>query len=767
VSYPPYGQNPQNPQNPQQPRPPQNPYGQQPPPPNPYGQQPPPPPNPYGRPAQQPPQPPPPQNPYGGQPPYGGGPGGPGGPGGSGGPGIPGGQGGGGFGGGSNGGGSGRSKGPFIAIGVVLALLVTGGVVYAASGKHKSPVAGSSGGVDGTAQGGNAWVPPSWAVPANDVGEADAKTVITGTVYFAKSHPQDLATYAAEVGTPGDSKYHKFLSPDDFTSTFTNHADASQSVTQWVQSAGMTIVSQTPQSINVSTTIGKVEDTLKIKIHKFKHSGRVDISATSQPQFPANVGDYVASVTGLTASSPVDKPHLQPLRASGADCSSYYGQRMTTAPALPGGGAPAQLLCGYSASQVRSAYGVTNSGYTGKGVTIAVVDAFASPTIVDDVNRWSRENGLPAFTSGQFSQVVPDSYAEGSSADLASGWWGEETLDIEAVHAMAPDAKIVYYGTTEPDDAKFFTVFQQIVSHHTADIVTNSWGGTESTTDQADFPAGEQIFEQAAAEGITFNFSTGDDGDYTKARSNPTASPAASYPSGDPWVTAVGGTSLGVGSHGQYMWETGWGDMAYPAAGGSWDTSHGTFHEGGGGGNSMIFPQPGFQKGVVPDDLATAASGKSDREQPDVAMLADPLTGFVIGQTTGKVTAQSAADGGVTFTMTGGKFANETWGGTSLATPLFTGMEALAEQASGTGLGFADPVLYHLYNSPQFHDVVPNPVDGHEPGFLAGDGNGGDIVVALNQDSSLKTAKGYDDVTGLGSPTPAFISWFKDHPNGN
>ncbi|WP_161790271.1 S53 family peptidase [Streptacidiphilus carbonis] len=804
MSYPPHGQNPQNPQQPQnpygQPPPPapNNPYGrpQQPPPPqqpnpNPYGrpQQPPNPygrpqqpqqPNPYGRPQQppnpygQPPQQPP-QNPYGQQPPgppqqppYGGGPGGPGGPKGPGGPGGPGGSGPGGPMGPTGGGGGPRRSRKGVLIASVTALVLVAGVsavVASSGGKDKKTTDTSADGTS-TDAGGTSWEPPKWAVPANDVGHADPKTVVTGTVWFAKSSPENLATYATEVGTPGDSKYHKFLSPTDFNSTFANHADASQAVTQWVQQAGMTVLSQTAQSINVSTTIAEVEKTLGIKIDRYKHAGRTDLAPTGQPKYPSNVGEYVSSVTGLTTSSPVDAPKLM-VAAGSANCSSYYGQRVASGAdtIAPDGGKPTQLLCGYTASQIRSAYGITGSNLTGKGVTIAVVDAYASPTIVGDVNRWSAANGLPQFGSGQFKQVLPASYDAASTADLASGWWGEETLDIEAVHAVAPDAKIIYYAARKPDDAEFFNAFQQIVSGRTADIVTNSWGSPEGTGDTNDVQAGEQIFQQAAAEGITFNFSTGDDGDYTQA-TNATSSPTASYPSSDPFVTGVGGTALGIGAQGQYEWETGWGDVAYPQSGSSWDTSAGKFQGGGGGGNSVYFPQPSFQKGVVPDSLATATTGKADREEPDVSMLADPLTGLNVGETTGKVTATTASDGGVNFTMSNGKYSEQPVGGTSLASPLFSGMEALAVQSSGSPLGYANPVLYHLNGTPQFHDVAPNPVDGHEPSFLAQNSSGTLLLVALNKDSSLKTAKGYDDATGLGSPTGSFLTWFKDHPSG-
>ncbi|MFD0328790.1 protease pro-enzyme activation domain-containing protein [Streptacidiphilus monticola] len=458
-----------------------------------------------------------------------------------------------------------------MAVLSVLGLLVVGGVVIGLNNHKKNEAgggsvdAGSMGFGGASSSGGTSWAPPSWATAKNDLGHADPKTVVTGTVWFAQAKPQDLASYALQAATPGNPNYHKFLTPDQTGSTFAAHADAATVVSQWVQSAGMKVLNKDEQSMTVSTTVAKVEETLKIKIDRFKHNGKVYLSTTSQPQYPSNIGDYVASVTGLVTSSPIDAPHVFKT-ADDPNCSKYFGQRKAAYPAGPSGGQPAQFLCGYTAAQLRSAYGASGSGLTGKGVTIAIVDAFASPTIEQDVNRWSRQMGLPELQPGQFKQVLPASYDPQSTAQLAQGWWGEETLDVEAVHAIAPDAKIVYYAAKSPSTDEFFNVFEKIISERSADIVSNSWGSPEGSGDQANYQAGLQLFQRAAAEGISFNFSTGDDGDYTQTDSNAEPSPFSSYPSGDPWVTAVGGTTLGIGAGGEYQWETGWGNVLYPRA---------------------------------------------------------------------------------------------------------------------------------------------------------------------------------------------------------
>jgi subtilase family serine protease len=99
---------------------------------------------------------------------------------------------------------------------------------------------------------------------------------------------------------------------------------------------------------------------------------------------------------------------------------------------------------GHTPAQINGAYGIS-SAYDGAGQTVAVIDAYASPTIVQDVNQWSTNRGLPTFTGSQFQQVVaPGTFRRPQNKKQdPQGWYGEETLDVEAVHGMAPGANIV------------------------------------------------------------------------------------------------------------------------------------------------------------------------------------------------------------------------------------------------------------------------------------------------------------------------------------
>ena len=164
----------------------------------------------------------------------------------------------------------------------------------------------------------------------------------------------------------------------------------------------------------------------------------------------------------------------------------------------------------------------------------------------------------------------------------------------------------------------------------------------------------EQVFKQGALQGQSFLFSSGDNGDELAN----SALKQVDYPASDPYVTAAGGTSTGIDASGAISMQTGWGTQKYglSANGKSW-TSVGYLY-GAGGGYSALFNRPSYQNGVV----ANAARGV-----PDVSMDADPSTGMLIGQT------QTFPDGV--------HYGEYRIGGTSLASPIFAGLMALADQA--------------------------------------------------------------------------------------
>ena len=182
----------------------------------------------------------------------------------------------------------------------------------------------------------------------------------------------------------------------------------------------------------------------------------------------------------------------------------------------------------------------------------------------------------------------------------------------------------------------------------------------------------ESVFKQGAVQGIGFYFSSGDDGDdlETWGVKHP------DYPTGDPWVTSVGGTSIAIGKDNTRLWETGWGTALYalkPTNGKSW-VNPGAFHGGAGGGISQVFGRPWYQDGVVPD-----AKG---RAVPDIAMDADPTTGMLVGETQNFPLASAFGPAGIHY----GEYRI---GGTSLA---LAAVRRGAGRRAGLGrIGFANP----------------------------------------------------------------------------
>jgi subtilase family serine protease len=441
-------------------------------------------------------------------------------------------------------------------------------------------------------------------------------------------------------------------------------------------------------------------------------------------------------------------------------CSSYYGQDTdSTDPAYSSVHEP-YAVCGYSAAQLRSAYGA--DGHSGHGATVAILDAYDSPTMLADADTWSAHNGLPSFNSGQYtSHVTPSAWTDESACGGTAGWAAEQSLDVEAVHAMAPGARVLYYGANSCQDSDLLAALSDLITHHLAQVISDSWGGPlhssagdESASTIAEY---EHLFQLAAVEGITVNFSSGDCGDNDPSSgcgsSEGSSAAQTTFPASDPWVTAVGGTSTAIDARGHLDWSTSWGTDAWllNSAGTAWQPLGWVF--GGGGGTSADFAEPSYQQNAVPSALAGtllsgAAASSPRRVVPDLALDADPFTGMLVGAT------QPLPDG-----KTG--YAEAAIGGTSLASPLLSGLEAdtIAER-DGVPIGFVNPTLYcGCMHDGAMRDVTDTPSGVTSPiaeVFPPFDGQAA-ALAGIGQDGALEARAGYDDATGLGTPGPLFI----------
>jgi subtilase family serine protease len=366
--------------------------------------------------------------------------------------------------------------------------------------------------------------------------------------------------------------------------------------------------------------------------------------------------------------------------------------------------APGDLQC-YGPKQIRAAYGVDKlaaHGLTGRGRTIVVVDAFASPTLRSDLAAFDKLFNLP---DPVLRVVAPDGKTPfDPKDDNQVGWAGEITLDVEWSHAIAPKAKIVLVLAKTNDDADILSATRFAVDHNLGDVISQSFGEAEQCMDPTLLAAQHKLFAKAVAKRMTLLASSGDDGAAQPTCDNTSFFKAASTPASDPNVTGVGGTMLSAnGLTGAYKSEQVWNEP--------------TFESGGGGGLSVVYGAPGYQR----------AQHLRTRGVPDVSYNA-------------------AIDGGVLVVWGDGSLdpadqAVYIFGGTSSGSPQWAGLVALSAQLRHHRLGEINRALYALALAPriyntQFHDITVGNNTFHGPVTVPG----------------FPARKGWDAASGLGSP---------------
>jgi subtilase family serine protease len=620
---------------------------------------------------------------------------------------------------------------------------------------------------------------PQWATSAHRVARSDvANSTVNARVYLASRNQAGLTAFDTAVSTPGNALYRHFLTPAQVQARFGASAAQVKGVESWLRGAGLSVTSVHNQAsdsyIAVRGSAAAASKAFAVTFGAYQQAGAVVRAPEQAATAPAGVASSVLTVSGLSTAKATMKPmatkKLPPPDPNfwvAHPCNAYYGQKTANGKPKAYGKHWSWAVCGYTPAQVRHAYGVAGTGLTGKGQTVAIVDAYASPTMHSDANKYAKRVGDKPFRAGQYQQVTPKSYTDAAANKCdAPGWYGEETLDVESVHGLAPDANVRFVAGASCNDPDLADALAKVVNSHLASIVSNSWGDTEDA-DPSMLDVFHLIFQAGTAEGISFMFSSGDSG-YEAPAEDPGFSDKiqVDYPTSDPWVTSVGGTSLAIGKHKNYQFETSWGTMADPLAanGKSWSTpAPGAYPDdydgSGGGGTSTLFAQPAYQKGTVPSSLSQTLPGGAHsatkmRVVPDVAAYADPATGFAVGET-------ALQPDGKTY-----KFSMSRTGGTSLACPTMAGIEADAQQAAGGSLGFANPVLYEVshLDGKAFHDVTDHPRGaGHiaqvRPDYTDPTTKLKPLTYKLRTlgingegAEALPAVRGYDDSTGVGSP---------------
>jgi subtilase family serine protease len=406
----------------------------------------------------------------------------------------------------------------------------------------------------------------------------------------------------------------------------------------------------------------------------------------------------------FAACSPFGSGDSPPPTATSTHQVTSQGDAITACPpplnTVPGCHTPYTLRTAYDVETL------TQQGDTGKGQTVIDIVSYGSPTLQQDMNVFDQQFHLPPITIQVVSPLGAVAYNP-AGKDM-SGWAGETTLDVEIIHAIAPDAKIIVM--TSPVDEtegtiglpQFQALEQYAVAHHLGSIFSQSYVASEATL--ADSKSRQFVQQYAnfyqqitTQDGCTVLSGSGDNGatDWDNIAATQLAkTPTVNFPADVPWVTAVGGTSLLSSANG--INESAW--------------------SGSGGGMSKFFSEPSFQQGL-PGSKQQMLGGQ--RGIPDVSADADPNTGMAF-------------------------YFNGQWtltGGTSAATPTWAALVAIADQMAGHPLGNINPGLYKIGLSPNaqrdFRDITT--------GSNAVNTNGVQL-------QGFQAATGWDAVTGLGAP---------------
>ncbi|MGE5335391.1 MAG: hypothetical protein ACM3N4_11870 [Nitrososphaerota archaeon] len=370
-----------------------------------------------------------------------------------------------------------------------------------------------------------------------------------------------------------------------------------------------------------------------------------------------------------------------------------------------------------SPKQLWTLYGVEpllKQCYTGKGQTVVVIDSFGSPTLQDDIDQFSDYYGLPRVKLQILSPLGTKPF-DPSDRDMM-GWAFETTEDVQIIHAIAPEANIVVLTSPVAETEgvaglpEFLQLEQYAVQHHLGTIVSQSWAASEvslaDSAGQQEIARWDSFFHTATTQqGMTFFAGSGDNGatdyvDPAATQLSPTAT--TSFPTANPWVTSVGGTT--IQENGAQLSEIGW--------------------DASGGGFSRFYATPAFQQGL---SAAVEQQLNHRRGVPDVSSTADPSIGL-----------------GCFF---GGLLQQEFVGnGTSAGSPLWSGLTAIASQMAGHSLGYLNPALYKIASGANytrdFHDIT------------VGNNSTNDNGVSV---PGYDAVRGWDPVTGLGTPNAQYL----------
>ena len=554
-------------------------------------------------------------------------------------------------------------------------------------------------------------------------------------VFFSLNNQAGLTNYLDNAYyNPSSPSYHNFLTADQFGAQYSAPAWVFKAVESIFESNGLKVISMAPMLLEASGNDIRVGKALA-QLSSASSIQKYMIGAECMPETYNTVpGETIHSYTPADVRGPqVGATPIPAVQAAATSC--------TPTEAVTGG--QIWLPCGLQT--IYDENPLLNQNTQGAHETIALVDAFGDPDnetgqvnkliyhnlACPDLATFNSEFNLP---SSGCSVIYPTGVPQLSANNYqdAEGWATETMIDMEYSHVMAPQAHILEVtSSTDWDD--LYASVEYVINNHLANAISLSWGEWEDLFYYAPSSAAlllgyDEIFQQAAAQGISVFVSTGDYGAYDPVLGQV----AASSPATDPWVSGVGGTTLTATFTGQSVvrGETAW----------SLGTDSYALNIATGGGFSMLFKETPGQKMV---HISTQVSSiplpalgitfypQGQRGIPDLSADGDPSTGVLVVQD--------------------GAFSPYVWGGTSLSSPLTAGMTMTVQSANPSfTIGTLAPTLYQLYSSgPGFYvnqvQFTYNQLNHGVQGtlFVTSGGENGPFLV---------TPGAWNPVAGLGQP---------------
>ena len=598
------------------------------------------------------------------------------------------------------------------------------------------------------------------ARPEFDLGSAPATLPMERMLLVLKRSPERQLALRKLLDDQQDRhspNYHKWLTPEEFGQKFGPTDADMQAITGWLQAHGFQVGNTKGRTVlEFSGSASQVRETFHTAIHKYIVNGEQHWANASDPQIPAALVPAIAGVATLHNFVSRPQSHLKQERVParvvpGARPEITFTQNGQQTHAL----APQDYAVIYN---ITPAY---NNSWTGAGVTIGVVGRNNLYNGGQDVQNFLNVvgSGMNSFYGGYLNVIVngPD------PGNAGGGEEAEATLDTTWSSAIAPNVSVefVVSGTTNSTDGVDLSELY-IVENNLTDIMTESFGTCEYFATDAKLQEIRSLAEQAAAQGITYFVSSGDNGaEGCDDPSNPPATNPVSVnaAAATAFNIAVGGTMFNEnGTPGKY-----WASTAPPAETALsyipenvWNQSGATsgLWAGSGGasagnlGNNQISPAgatPGVPKPSWQSGAGLNITQDGVRDLPDISLTSaghDPYLLCLEGS------CSPDAQGFIRVYFISG---------TSAAAPSMAGIMALVDQSAGGRQGQANYVLYSLAASQAAQGIYPSQCNGSSTSVLPAstcifnDVTVGNNVVPGEVGLDYQAGAGYDLATGLGS----------------